>query len=155
MDQNSAVFNEEEIPPFSELVNDLDNQEGVVLYDHMVQKKYSAGETIFEQESPGDVVYIIEQGQVDIIRKQNGEKSKVINLTKGQIVGEMAFLDQGYRWAAAIARTEVSAYALNYRNFKRLRKKHPHVANKLYDALTRILIYRLRKTNRAALDDKK
>jgi CRP/FNR family cyclic AMP-dependent transcriptional regulator len=60
---------------------------------------FESGEMIFEQGDPGDFMYVVVEGEVDIILR-----GEVINtLTPGDIFGEMALIDSRPRSAAARA----------------------------------------------------
>lgn len=65
---------------------------------------FNASETIFQQDTPGDKMYIINAGQVEVrINDQNGNGHAAVYLGRGQVVGEMALIDQGDRSATIIA----------------------------------------------------
>lgn len=58
---------------------------------------------IFRQGHPGDVMYVVHDGCVDI-RKENANGSvKLTTLGKGDLFGEIALVDQRPRSASAIA----------------------------------------------------
>lgn len=60
---------------------------------------FDSGEMIFDQGDPGDFMYVIIEGEVEIILR-----GKVINtLTVGDFFGEMALVDNRPRSAAARA----------------------------------------------------
>ena len=70
-----------------------------------------AGESIFEENSTSDEMYIITKGKVDILvspaliqSTATGETSRpltIITLGRGQTFGEIALVDQGLRSASA------------------------------------------------------
>ena len=75
-------------------INTFKHEENVV--------SYSAGETIFEEETAGHIMYIVQHGMVDIF-----VKGKLIE-TVGEngVVGEMAIIDSTARSATAVAKTD-------------------------------------------------
>jgi F420-non-reducing hydrogenase small subunit len=64
---------------------------------------YRKGEVIFNQGDPGDTMFIIQSGAVEISRSQNSQKSVLALLEKGDFFGEMALIDRHPRAAAATA----------------------------------------------------
>jgi CRP-like cAMP-binding protein len=65
---------------------------------------YAPGQTIFEQGSPADSLYVIHSGQVEIaVRTASGDIYPAVYLGSGQVVGEMGLIDAGKRSASAIA----------------------------------------------------
>jgi CRP-like cAMP-binding protein len=67
-------------------------------------ESYSADDTIFEQDSAGDKMYIIQSGQVEVrVKDHAGMLNSVLIMGEGQIFGEMALLDHGTRSASVRA----------------------------------------------------
>jgi CRP-like cAMP-binding protein len=77
--------------------------------------RYDVGDVIFRQNDPGDHLYVITQGQVQVqVTGDDGAPHAAVFLGTGQVFGEMALLDQGPRSATVIAAqpdTEVCALA--------------------------------------------
>jgi len=71
--------------------------------------KAKTGETIFEENSASDELYIIASGEIDIlvnpalIQPNSGSSRAltIVTLRRGQIFGEVALVDQGLRSASA------------------------------------------------------
>jgi CRP/FNR family transcriptional regulator, cyclic AMP receptor protein len=60
--------------------------------------------TVFEQGDPGNKMYIVRRGQVEIqVKDVVGRLHSVLILGEGQVFGEMALLDQGTRSASVAA----------------------------------------------------
>lgn len=70
-------------------------------------KSFAAGETIFKQGEVGNALFVIREGQVEIVKKtESGEVFLVIQ-NPGEIVGLLTFFNSGNRLASARARTAV------------------------------------------------
>ncbi len=74
------------------------------------EKMFNEGETIFEENSSSKELYVIAQGEVDIVVDPSvvstgpEEKLVIATLRRGQSFGEVALVDEGLRSATARAR---------------------------------------------------
>ncbi len=77
------------------------------------EKTYHAGETIFEENSNSKELFIIIQGEIEILinpgvvgAKEKNEKISIATLRRGQSFGEIALVDEGLRSATARVKTK-------------------------------------------------
>jgi CRP/FNR family cyclic AMP-dependent transcriptional regulator len=75
------------------------------------EKTFAAGEIIFEENSNSKELYIIAQGEIDILidqgkvgAQEKSEKISIATLRRGQSFGEVALVDEGLRSATARVR---------------------------------------------------
>lgn len=69
---------------------------------------FDAGDTIFRQGDPGDCMYAVIEGEVEVVVEREGaEPTAVARLGPGQYFGEMALVSEGPRNATVRARTPV------------------------------------------------
>jgi CRP/FNR family cyclic AMP-dependent transcriptional regulator len=82
--------------------------------DICIEKEYSLGDLIFEENAASDELYVIARGEVEIVvdpslvsdRPSNASRPATIaTLRRGQSFGEIALVDQGLRSAAARSAT--------------------------------------------------
>ena len=66
---------------------------------------YAAGDMIFSQGDLGTEMFIIQDGEVEIIKHINGESHILSHLEKGDFFGEMALLEAAPRTADATDRS--------------------------------------------------
>jgi CRP-like cAMP-binding protein len=68
------------------------------------QKTFEADQTIFDEGSPAEWVYILKSGAVDIRTGTRGDNpSTLMTIMVGQVFGELALLERRSHHAAAIA----------------------------------------------------
>lgn len=80
---------------------------------------YPADALIFSQGSPGDKMYVIARGEIEVrFKDHQGVAHSAIYLGAGQLFGEMALLDQGERSASVIAVQDgTEVYAISSSDF--------------------------------------
>ncbi|HET7710845.1 MAG TPA: cyclic nucleotide-binding domain-containing protein [Thermoanaerobaculia bacterium] len=104
---------------------------------------FNAGDTIFQQDELGTEMYIILEGEVDIVKKIGEESHVLSRLEKGDFFGEMSVLESIARTATAIARTDVRALVINGSRFDEMLRKNPEIAVRIIRKYSK----RLREAN--------
>ncbi len=85
---------------------------------------FKAGETIFEEGKPADLMYVIQEGEVDI--SSHGKHLETAG--QGTIFGEMALIDHETRSATAAARTDCKLVPVGERQFLFMVQETPNFA---------------------------
>jgi len=86
------------------------------------QVRYEQGETVFARGDWGEHVYVIEEGEVELLAPTRaGVQTSITILTRGQHFGELGPILGQPRWATARAKTPVTLAAYSVGEFKRLR----------------------------------
>lgn len=113
-------------------------------------RNYGAGDVIFEQGVPGDGVYIVLSGQVDIVQAdaESGEQVFLSRSAVGSFFGETALLDDAPRSASATAGTETELALFPREALLTLAEQRPHLGVKIALQLSQVIAERLRRTNR-------
>jgi CRP-like cAMP-binding protein len=93
---------------------------------------FSAGQPIFAEGEPGDVMFAVLQGEVEIRR----EGRALDTVRNGGIFGEMALLDERPRAAAAVAKSDCRVAAIGQRRFTRLVRQSPILALSLMQVVS-------------------
>ena len=104
---------------------------------------FAAGDRIFSQGELGTEMYIIQEGEVEIVKNIGGESHVLSHLEKGDFFGEMAVLEALPRTADAVARTDVRVVAINGSRFDEMLHKNPEVAVRIIRKYSK----RLREAN--------
>ncbi|MFY0574041.1 cyclic nucleotide-binding domain-containing protein [Cystobacter fuscus] len=77
------------------------------------QRRYSAGELIFEEGERGDCLYLIARGEVELTRKDGGGVSRPLTVLGAPgFFGEMSLIDLEDRSATVRARTDTELLRL-------------------------------------------
>jgi hypothetical protein len=91
-------------------------------------QRYPAGEVVFHEKEEGQDFYIINAGQVKVLRQGYAKEPKwVASLVPGDFFGETALLYGRRRSATIEAASDVELLALSKEKFDRLLKRFPHI----------------------------
>lgn len=96
---------------------------------------FQPGQIIVTQGTPGQAFYLILSGRVEILR----DGVSLGAFGPGDFFGEMSLLDQAPRSATIRALDHTSCLMLSSWDFKSLLEKHPSIAIKLLEVLSRRL----------------
>ena len=111
-------------------------------------KNYEPGEVIISEFEPGDCFYLIQSGNVQLVKCVNGSKKNLDVLKPGEFFGEMAILDNSPRSATCMAIGKVRCLEFNKENFELLITGNPQMAllllklfcKRIYDQRRRLKI---------------
>jgi len=81
-------------------------------------RRLAAGEVLFHAGEPGDALYIVADGSIDIL--EDGNARVLAELGPGQAVGEMALLSGGVRTATVRAKEDAELLAIDKEDFDEL-----------------------------------
>ena len=91
-------------------------------------KKYEPGQVIITEFEPGDRFYLIQKGNVQLVKCVNGQNKNLDILKPGEFFGEMAILDNSPRSATCLAAGHVQCLEFNKENFEILIMGNPQIA---------------------------
>lgn len=95
----------------SKLFNQLPAAEVATLKDSARELSFAANQDIFRAGDPGDGVYVVKSGLVQISALlDSGERRPFSEVPPGDVFGEMTLLDHAPRSATATAQTETVVY---------------------------------------------
>ena len=128
------------------LFRQLSRAEFEVLRRIVVERKFVAGQEIFQEGAPGDGVYFVKSGTVEISAGQ-AARHVFSRLGPGEIFGEMAIIEHRPRSAAATAAGEAEVYFLPRGEMLPFIERSPGLAF----ALLQHISHRLREFNQLHL----
>lgn len=118
---------------FFEHLNDEDRARLAEVVD---LKPLAAGETLFKAGEPGDSLFVVRSGEVELfIRDTTGQKIVLTIAGANEIFGELALLDRGARTATAVALTDSELLELDRDDLLLLFERTPAAALRLLAAM--------------------
>jgi PAS domain S-box-containing protein len=90
--------------------------------------RLSTGEELFAEGSPGDRVYIVQEGQLEIFKAFSGREILLAVPEPGEVIGEMALLGEMPRVASVRARTDSVLLAIQKEQLDHLLSTSPSAA---------------------------
>lgn len=107
-------------------------------------RRYVPGEPIIRQGDPGDEMYVILDGDVEVSKDNpDGTRDTLPDMGTGQVFGEMALVARTPRTASITARTPTQVLALKWDGIHRIARFYPRISSRLFLNLSSILSKRL------------
>lgn len=94
----------------------------------MLGKEYADGEIICRQGEPGDWMFVIQAGEAEVAREQEGRQVVLGWLKTGDVFGEMSIFDRQPRSATVQAKGQARVLTLDKRAFLRRVHEDPTLA---------------------------
>ncbi|MBI2863234.1 MAG: cyclic nucleotide-binding domain-containing protein [Chloroflexi bacterium] len=89
---------------------------------------YESGESICRQGEAGECMYVIQEGQAEVLVEEEGRETLIKVLGKGDMFGEMAVVDRDVRSATVRALGKVRALTIDRKTFLRRLHEDPSLA---------------------------
>jgi signal transduction histidine kinase len=113
-------------------------------------RPFRAGDVVFAAGDPGDGLYVIETGRVQISAVVgSGDPRPLASVGAGEFFGEMAVIDDGPRSATAVAETDMTSFYVSRAEMMSMLDCHPGLTL----TLIREFSARMRATNIRYLDE--
>ncbi|HAW70004.1 MAG TPA: Crp/Fnr family transcriptional regulator [Firmicutes bacterium] len=124
------------VPIFSS----LSRQEMLEVESIAIAKKYARGDMIYMEGDQGDRLYVVHRGLVKVFRLSPNGKEQVIRvLGPGEFMGELALFSPATLTDNAVALEEASLCLIEGTLIKDLMQKHPLIAFKVIEELSKRL----------------
>jgi len=104
--------------------------------------RLQAGQELFRQGGAGDLAYVIREGEIEISRYSDGREIPLAVRRPGEVIGEMALLEEAPRMASARARIPSVLLAIGRRELEQLLTSSPTAARSMLGTV----MQRLRET---------
>ncbi len=121
------------------LFEHLEDAEREQLAAFIHERKLVAGETLFKTGEPGESLYVVRSGEIELFIKDTAGQKIVLAIAEdGEVFGELALLDQGPRTATALAVVDTHLLALKRDDLMLLFQKSPTAALRVLAAMSRM-----------------
>jgi CRP/FNR family cyclic AMP-dependent transcriptional regulator len=105
--------------------------------------RFKNEETIIQQGTVGDCLYVVQQGRVEVIKESEKGEVKLTELGPGEFFGEMGLFEKDVRSCSVRAVGDTSVMTIDKKNFYQTIQKDPSLAFRLLEMMS----HRLRQTN--------
>ena len=120
-----------------ELFDLLDAEDRDALAEVIDSQSLAAGETLFQAGQPGESLFVVRAGEVELYIKDTAGQKIVLTVARaGEMFGELALLDSGPRTATAIALTDAELLVLDRDDLLLLFQKRPDAALHMLAAMS-------------------
>jgi len=110
-------------------------------------KLYHDGELIVRQGEQGNCMYVLQQGEVEVLFRDSDKEVCLAVLGEGDFFGEMGLFEQEVRSASVRARGDVRALTVDKKTFLRKVHEDPSLAFNMLQRMS----HRVRELNAALI----
>ena len=101
-------------------------------------RTYRDGEIVCSQGDVGECLYVVQEGELEVMVDQGGGGSVVLRVVgKDELIGEMAIFQREVRSATVRARGTARVLTLDKRNFLRRIHEDPSLAFRIVETMSR------------------
>lgn len=124
----------------SRVLNVLTDEELERLIPHLTERRFKPRQVIFATGDPAERVYLILKGRVKIYQVADNGKEIILDVAgKGDVVGDMAIVEDGERTATAQAIDETIAVSISWEDFSHLLQQSPRLGMAMMELMARRL----------------
>jgi len=121
--------------------------------DGEMNRTYPKGVMLFAEGEPGEELFVIQSGSISISKIVDGKEMLLGMLKAGDILGEMALLEDKPRAASAMATEDCVVMAVSKANFEILIRKQPQVVSKITTLLAGRIWFIFKQLENALIDN--
>jgi flavin-dependent dehydrogenase len=135
-DMLSSIFTKKSPGPLSPQP-DREEMEMADVERSKLGKLYLPGETLISQGEMGDSMLVIQEGQVALMREQDGEEVFLGVRSSGEVLGENAIFEKEVHTATVRAISEVRVLTVDEENFNHRIHEDPSLGYRLFNLSSR------------------
>ncbi len=99
-------------------------------------RTYQPGETIIRQGEAGDCMYVIQEGQAEVVMLREGREVRLAVRGSGEFFGEMSLFEHQAQMATVRALTVVRVLTVDQKNFIRRLHADPSLAYRIVQVMS-------------------
>jgi uncharacterized protein YhbP (UPF0306 family) len=100
--------------------SDLPEEAGEMIGAELQTMRVDSGEVVVRQGGPADKFFIVVDGELDVVRSENGQERQLAQLGPGQLFGEIAIMRDTPRASTLRATQAATLLAMERDTFRRL-----------------------------------
>ncbi len=113
--------------------------------------RLAEGDELFAEGAPGDKAYVIREGKLEILTSSGGREVLIAVRQAGELIGEMALLEEAPRSATVRAHVDSLLFAIEKEHFDALVDGSPSALK----SMLRTILTRLRETQNALYESER
>lgn len=100
-------------------------------------RTYRDGEVVVRQGEEGDCLFVVQEGQLEVVREEDGREVHIRMVGPDELLGEMAVFERQRRSATVRARGPARVLTLDKKNFLRRVNEDPSLAFRIVETMSR------------------
>ncbi|HRZ87695.1 MAG TPA: cyclic nucleotide-binding domain-containing protein [bacterium] len=117
------------------LFADMSSDELLAIAQISREESYASGTVVFNEGDPGDKMYLIASGKIDLSKRSDGSSARIASLSSGSCFGEMAILTDAGRTLTAVAAEPSVLLSICKEDFKTIVEEVPSVPFQIFNVL--------------------
>ncbi len=115
-----------------------EEKEKQMIEESSLGKMYKDGEEIIKQGDPGDCMYVIQSGTVEVLKKNDSDDHEVhlAELSDGEFFGEMALFEKEVRSTSVRAKGSVHVLTIDKKTLLRRIEEDPSMAFRMLEKMS-------------------
>lgn len=114
----------------------------------------TANEDIYTEGEQGDSLYVLRSGILQVIKNEGAQEKELAELHRGEVFGEMSFVDMQARSATVRAKETCDLFCFSYDTLVELRRTELKTFTLLFMNLAREISRRLRRSDTLLMKQK-
>jgi CRP/FNR family cyclic AMP-dependent transcriptional regulator len=122
----------------SRLGTELSEDEARALAERLAFRDLQAGDVLVREGTSDNHLYVIVSGALGVVRRPgSADAVMLLTLTKGDLVGELSFIDETPHYASLVAIGPTRVFALERENLESLLTTRPQIVYRIMRAIVR------------------